>query len=662
MNRLIQKTFTYLRGITAAQFSVCCLCGILLSAIGSAFMLRVSGNITLYVGICVLFLFGAFVGGILAARLIPRQINRVSSLVVSDRPWTDFRSVLLCAVAVYLVGNLIFISDYLPLNTWGLEFFHEIIWHYSEFYTVLIAGAALVAMSVCGLLTARGKYTVGDKEIRWYAYYAAIALLYAFVLWQPNTTVNYSIYHRTAYFYDALARAAGIPYGAYTTGIYGHFGLIMLPFVKLLGGATVESLTFLTCVTAAVAVILFSLSVHNISRNKFIRFCAPLGFLLTFFWCHRTKLYYQGYPHRMLLTALFLYIVSLKLSGKPVKTVLWLARISSVFALIWSSDFGLVYFIAMLAFEFVSTPPCRKFLPRAAVTLLSAVCELAAVIGIINLYNLAVGGEFILSELLYPYNIDFVNSVIYVGLYNDDYDWKYSLPPAYAYFWITLFFLAFAVCFAIKAIKKKDIGGLVPCTAALYSVGIMVYYITRSAYGNFMQILPAFIFCAAYIADLCEKSDLANNGFMQRVQLILQGALVFMAVATVISTPVNVRNAVGIQQNESRYENAVEELRTTVPEGTCLLGIENYEIAAYSDWDNLYTYDPVHLIVNDAALEQTKEDILSMDSFVIVYIPNFFNYSTMSDFKDIIQENYVRKGYYEDESIGWTYYERITDN
>lgn len=563
---------------------------------------------------------------------------------------------VMTSIALF-IALLFLCADNLPLNTWGIDI-GTLPWH-SAWYRQLIG--YIIALVGAHFLCSMYKRTYRKQTVKYinrvfYAYAFFIALLCAFFVFQPNVTSGFDVRHRHVYFFDIYNVYSNTPYSNITSGIYGHYGLFFAPLLRLLGGCTVENVTLLVSGVSLLSSLLFSLTIANMSKNPVLRFVLPLAMTLAYVFL-LPNIYYQGFPSRILPSALFCYAVSF-----PKKNRIWRIawRLSAVFALLWSTDMGLVYIFAALLFDslrpIIQQRRYKTILRNFLTACLWASAEIASAIIIVNLYNLSLGGKPILRAFFWPfgstYNVEY-------GLFDSSKASYLQFSFLYAYFWIFIFLIGCLFFALYRGIRDSAhncaTSAYLPLMAAsIYGLGSMVYYVNRPAYGNLFMVLPSFLFC---LAILIEGSFIGTREQLSRPvrasQYLMLSLTIFLAVGTVLALPNTIKQVHEKQGNPPYHLIAAKALQKVVPKNTYAAGVNSFEVYSALGWDSLCRCDDIHAILNPDARQRLYDELRQQSLFV-----DFGNFLFSLDEKtsSLISSAYEVVETYNDGTINWIFY------
>lgn len=341
-----------------------------------------------------------------------------------------------------------------------------------------------------------------SKSFVYLAYGVAIILSYFLTLFY-HQSVESHIYHAAAYTESVTNVLAGVPYNIYTTGIYGHYGLILAPLIKIFGGSALAFITIMAII-GAVTTALCAYILHNVVSNNALRILGIFASIVTVS-VFRLNSYYQLQPHRIIFTlAIIAYLVWMIKKNKF--SSLWIGigfGINSI-AILWNTEcgvFGLVAFVFAIVVHFWQEEKwfSKKMFIIYGLLLVSTIVSFFLPILIVNIYNSCCGGEWIFKDFFFPIFIDsYMTGDLAKPLPKGFQVWYLAL----ALFVIMVFYASYHTLFARK--REGEFNKLAPIFMAIGVISLLnlSYYMNRPAYLN-MDICIA---CASIsLAMLAEK-------------------------------------------------------------------------------------------------------------------------------------------------------------
>lgn len=425
-----------------------------------------------------------------------------------------------------------------------------------------------------------------DSKANLYPFYAAVSVIIGWAVYQPNCfNKHYNLLHFHAFF-NSIYRVMNLqPYSELNAGVYGFYGILMAPFVKLFGG-DVEACMIVCAVTGAISILCFCYILDNLIKNiwlKLVSMIAMLAGILSLY----SGIYVQLFPHRFVSISFVLAFMIYQQKKKRGWKEIFL-RCLVVCALVFNIETGLGCLLAVagsrivriLQKKFLYHWECWKVILKeiayGAIELVSAYC-------VVGVYNLVVSGEWItLKAALFPF---WGNS--YVN------DLNMPLPTIPSLWMVVLAVLISAVCFVIKntglcgeLIVNEEVLIL---TAAIIAVIVqMTYYVNRSVYGNIYVVLPLFVIICAYLVEHIiywnvQETEKFGNGAMRAVATGLVIMICSFAVMTVCNY-FTIEKERTYNRDMDTAKQITSWVAREVPEGTLAIGAGMPEIYSMLGW------------------------------------------------------------------------------
>lgn len=622
---------------TSAQLSLAFAGGTVLMGVVSVILAAVGtiSNLMYYVAVCASFFLGAGAVFLLPCAWFGRQPETPSRIPA----WTGI--LLGLAIIVYF-----YIVQYAEVRS---------PWYVGRGVPRLLVACA--GAVVASLLYAKFYgHTPGRCEAALFAVYSAVlSLICGYLSLYPFISHYRDIYNFQAYTHDIYNVYNGVAYTELTSGLYGHYGLFFAPLLALMGGLTVEGIAVIIAVVAAITMLLVCRAVIGLTSNPWARIALPPLVLLPYI-AYMPRLYVQAYPARLLPGALFCFLLWRCVKKKRWGCAAW--RISGVFALLWSTDFGMLYAVAVFATECITalfqSRETKQRLRRLAVALAWLLAELACAVFIVNIYNLCVGGGPVLGTFFYPLGSPYNSEM---PIFSSTASELRPLPFMNLYFWITVFYIG---CFlrSIYTVARRGEGGvaslLLPA-ASVFGLGSLVYYYNRPEQAYLFTTLPLLILCLALITDRRAYSVSRRKPRMLQYAAFTLAAVMSLEMAMLL--PGAAAHTTDSLRRGDTIENVAEELSQYVKKDTYAVGSGSKLVYTSLGWDTQCPYDSVNVIYHPPMQRQIYEEIKELDEFV-----DFFStLMIMSEgvTRELIESDFeaVHK-YYVDVGYQWTLYRR----
>ena len=555
----------------------------------------------------------------------PSALSRVAGLILYAVYGAAAAGIMLLIYEIYINEN----------NLWpgtaSQTFLRQEINHRYYFaMIVLIAGVLFLTLSRGGE-TADGKSRRGNAPVN-IPFRAGLAFIFAAIsalaTFCPNIFADKGagVPHIHAVTNSIVNVAHFQPYNELNCSIYGHFGLIFLPLVKIFGNDLTAILLSISLFTFISFLAAFYVAHHMIRRDSIylITLAAITGTTTIF---TRRGQYFQINPLRLLFPMLMLAVITFRECQTTSRKIV-LARVfeyvCGILAVVWNFETGLFCIAVCAAVWVFRTAYGRKLFSGEVIfsllraVLYSVIC-LGAAYGIVNIYNLLAGGTINSIKLfIYP---------LMSGTYDVN-NLRVPLPSVeFLYFFQILLFF-FTALIAIERQRKHEDNdqktGVLNFAAALSGLSSLIYFINRAAYSNMsiahIQMVLLLASWGQYALDITrdnfrEKFLSPLRFFRSCVAVILFGGLVWMGIEGAMHIEVCYDFRANSSWQKQEYAVKLEELRTTIPENTFGFGYCVPELWYQMGWDNI-CFMTDWSDINDYNMQYARSELEKHDSFV----------------------------------------------
>lgn len=531
------------------------------------------------------------------------------------------------------LGNLIFflLMFQLEVNIYG-GVSTRYIWHKLPLWLVLLCLAGELALF---LLCFRGG-TIQLPEYAPFFLYGILTVLIGYTFYTPSIFVRgYSDrLHAHAYYNSIYNVLHGSPYGEEATSIYGHYGILYRLPMKLLGGDFIDFI-LLNSILGALCFLAMFLAIHFLVKNNLLRLLGALSMTFPVL-SMRGGYYWQLWPHRILFMSLLICFAAVCVHFHLLHwSTCLLGYLLCILGILWNTESGLFCTIAWAGFWILHyLCKCQWRFPGILGT---GILHLGAIFlsfftayGIVNLYNLAMGGTWnSLKEFLFP---------LLTTSYMDDL-LRVNLPEYPSAYLPVLGLFCLAVAWGISHMRifhpkhqPSPEETLPPCFAffaGVLSLGQMSYFMNRAAYHNLdICHLPAMLLMCL----LAERGMSFTKTFRFREWKKYSSSQIFQGAFTAISLGVLLTVSTGnlIQygynadlktqfHNKKEIHDFAAHIGANIPENTYAFGIGVPELYSMLRWDTqCYTLDFSDLSVRPQVADYLIEDIKAkdLDSFL----------------------------------------------
>ncbi len=448
------------------------------------------------------------------------------------------------------------------------------------------------------------------------------SVINALMLFAPNFTADKGggTQHIDAYTTTITNIAHLIPFSKTNMSIYGHYPLLYLPLVKLLGNnytAIALSIALFALLTYAAV---FCAASYFL-KNDWLLFLAVSAITGTTTILNRRGQYYQINPHRLLFPALVLLYVAWLYSGRGLsaKTRRLLELLLGGLAILWNLETGLFSVVILIALHIYDLAQKKQFfsvklLIELLIAAVQAVLSFALAFILVGIYNVAVGGSFgTVLDFIYP---------MFSGTYQVN-NLRLPLPgPTALYVLELIVFVLSAVFFFVRQFSKDETGSAYDAmvfATSLSGCASIVYFLNRTALGNMsiqhiqMALLLALL-CAPVIEG--ERTPLPQllsqppAFFALLSSFFFYVGLVWFAFEALITLPVCASNRAQATWNQAALNQMAAEIAQVVPKDTLAYGIGLPQMYQQLGWDTrCHTIDTLDM--NDINREYRDQLIAS---------------------------------------------------
>lgn len=541
----------------------------------------------------------------IAAFLITYLIVRKRRLTVLNRVDRKIWVIITCL----FVAILTIVSFLNEAHTFATEADH-FPWHQTPLPLLLVICAVVLAIFFLlarhlGWLNAR---TSRGSTVAFIAVSILVALCSGYANYQPNIDDAVALFNIDAYCNSIYFVYHHVPYGAELGSIYGHYALLVTPVLRAIVALTGWDITYALIVLASVATgVIFLIFAYVISAfvdDDCIRILGIVASALTYA-SMRLTIYYQLMPHRTLVIAVLLLLVTLVYKHPHRLTPL--SIIGYVFAalsIVWSVDMGL--FAAATWTFFLMAVHLQHHDGRTALRVIAQplflILALIASYGLVWGYNASLGaGRQRLGDFLFPIVSDsFMTGLLQVPLIDEISAWMLIALIMFAFFGYGLLKVAGNVVRGTLDLRSTALLAITAMALCSYS-----YAINRPAYFNLDVVYPIIVLFLCLMAqagvptasregppgDIVTYTSSGMRGIDIGFSLSVVSLLVLLALAGVCYYPVS-NSQRAEYRDTTDLAQTVAAVERNVPEGTKALGIGADELYMIMGRDpQLYAYD-----------------------------------------------------------------------
>lgn len=505
--------------------------------------------------------------------------------------------------SVYLKGGF-FIST--PILLYGLlnndinadvdvtGFFWHII---PEFVVVCLA-----TFLGCGIMSLVKKKREWLSNVWLYIYYTVMALVYAGTAVYINCFSG-DLYHVDAYMHPIYNIYYGQAYSDLSYGIYGHYELFYVLFMKILGTSPLVICGCLYLI-AVVSALCFELTLHKLLKSQILKVLLPIALLVPT-GCMFKSTSYQSTPHRIFFPLVLVYMVT-SISHK--KNIDWKDRLRGLIlctiSVVWNTESGIICCVGWMIFCIIKYLQNKNvkisiLLLRVFQEAILVLLEIALAVLLVNVYNLFHHGGFFIKEFFYPYiNNTFIDHYIIPIKYGN-----------YPYVYMGLLGIM-ALVYAVSRTKlfgyqDNSRYGAAVATIGVLLLGELTYYIARATYYALIIAYPFALLLLGWVADKAENCN--NRKEINQYDGIKNGiaysCIVALSLLCIMSTSITESYAQFIEGHHFSVpdlKKEIDQVKMNIPSGTYALGWGTDEIYGLLNWDTGYHF----LGTSDVLLDQ----------------------------------------------------------
>ena len=441
-----------------------------------------------------------------------------------------------------------------------------------------------------------GRFGTGKNRVIRLMTALLISLLAAVYAWCPEPFMDNGggILHVDAYTTTIINTARMIPFDNHHINIYGHHGIIYLPLVKLFG-SNFRAVALAICVFTFISFMAASYAADVLIERDLVYFFTMLAVLSTSTLLTRRGVYFQINPHRLLFPMLALAFLAWESKhpkeGPSVLRLLVRFAIASL-AFVWNFETGLFTAVIFAFCIFLKTHYKEKWISVSAIKtsallVVFVVLALACAVGIVEVYNLAVGGRMIsFRQFIYP---------LYSGTYNVN-NLSLPLPSVGHLYFLQILLFGFTLLSILRgrseASDDERLTGIYTVGIALSGFSSMIYFVNRPSYGNMSIAFIQMALLAGYAADRFIDRDTLFEGGVKAYRLgrYAVGCALFFAIFWI-----SVEGVLYIQQgltnrqvgswNSKVEEEHIELISKEVPPDTFAYGMGVPQLYYKLGWD-----------------------------------------------------------------------------
>lgn len=301
---------------------------------------------------------------------------------------------------------------------------------------------------------------------------------------------SYNVYHSSAYIDTILNTYYGVPFTGIESELYGHYSLILMPFLKIFGMNT-KTIGIILGLLTAIAFALLCACIIMTVKSFAVKVFGIGGFGI--FGVTAYSIYWQSFPHRMIFPSIAIFILTLCAYKKWFsKKVFFIGLILPALALIWNTESGAVVAVVWALYgaeAFGATTKIHKLLCFIISLPISVGASLLGALAILNIYNLSAGGE-----KMGPMELVGFQAKGFVGDISKDLE---SGNALYVHIFVMLFICAVWAVYCLYIKREDNPKAMFALALAATGLGMGTYYVNNPSGGS--GILSMYFMLAATI-------------------------------------------------------------------------------------------------------------------------------------------------------------------
>ncbi|MBA4686401.1 MAG: hypothetical protein H2184_04545 [Candidatus Galacturonibacter soehngenii] len=522
---------------------------------------------------------------------------------------------LVCVFITFVLVISLLNSYINEVNIFGTDS-ANFIWHRLPDYLTISFMLALACLFI--FYVRNVEYSAKNNYI--YILYFIIAFAVGYSLCIPNY-FNADVYHGNAYANSIYGIMNNATYSDIFTSIYGHYAILLRVPLEIMGH-NMRAVAILSAIIGGVSIFLANMALHNISENTFIRIVGSISMALPIVGLRLTN-YWQVQPHRIIFPAILFYVTSIFIKNKLVRRQRIIGHLISVLAIIWNTETGVICAVAwagLIIFDSIceNKENIIKILKSCIQQGIWVVCDFFMAFGIVNIYNVALGGEFNnLKSFLFP--LFTLTDIV-----------RYNLPKIMSTYMFELLLFAIVIAWLLskyifsteKYSWQERYDARISVILVIVGMGQVTYFMNRAAYYNidishFSLILLVVIIIKRgmiYLKKLNWKNikDISCYNLIKgTISGILIGILVILSTGTVVGG--TQRMIARVDNGYWNYNQIVEfanTIKEKVPEDTYAFGLGVMELYGILGWQTrCYTLDFPDITLSEDAENYIREEV-----------------------------------------------------
>lgn len=573
-------------------------------------------------------------------------------------------------VLMTIIFSYCLIKSFLNERNMFASFSDTLPWHSGiQEKVTLVIMAAVFALSVFLIKKQYNQNTYRKNKnlnLLLFVFYFVIALIFGYSLYLPNIFSNsYNLHHGHAYLNSICRAIENRPYSEVNSGVYGYYGIILAPFVKLIGG----NIYLAIAIVATISFLAIIYALDNLVDNIWIKIVGTLALGLPIL-SMKPNIYFQAFPHRFFFPSLFCaYIVYYNNKKQHRSFYMLLGYLLSAFAIIWNLEMGIVCSLAWASVFIYENLLLNKIFSfqtykNIVLHLTLILASFLSAYGIVNIYNICCGGKLIgLSTFVFPLlSKNYITTMLMTDL------------PMFLSSWIIeIIFLFTCVGFCLSRIKSINVGGGTSGKSSIIfgisviSIGQMSYFINRTTYGALMISYLQVVLLICIVTDICIRYYLKNResnrlsmGIVESFCYINVTIIVILSLGTISNYYNNEQLIInGNFRNMQKVKELITEMDEAIAENTKGIGTGIPELFNLMGRDAVYyPLDFSDIVLKPQAINYLNNELANLNTPLVIEHESFLLLNTASNDRNrnFLLRNQIYKQF-ELNGIYFDYYE-----
>ncbi len=472
------------------------------------------------------FISPGFTAGNVLRYLLVLAISFVGFLLISSDKFSRIKNdrirAGICILTLFFMFGYLYViykSETIGLGGYGLN---KLLRQQIRFKFYTYVGIILLSFLVVQIVKNRA-IRDGYKKVIRVSVAMVTTLISSALLYESNIFKDtMGEYIHTHLFLNTIIKVANaVPYNIWNHDVYGHYGLIYYPFVKLLGNDT-NAIMLTISISGGIIIVLTAYIINLLTNNDFVYVAGILavGRLMTVE--HPGGNYYPIFPHRIMFPVVAVFIVLLEKNYSERKRII-VDLLFAVLAITWNFETGLISILVVIAVN--TMDDWRWELKKILITIIRTFGIVAGSIAIsyilVNIYNVICGGYWeSFNDYLYP--LSFGGEVTALGSLTSMFRCPDSSYMLYVFaFSVIIFPVIKNQVFKSKGkMNNQDRVISATCCSGLMA---LVYFMNRQAAMNIYISYVQFVIILVFLTDyyMTKGNALSLKAFWSTLLVVL---------------------------------------------------------------------------------------------------------------------------------------------